>query len=1018
VEVNYSAYTWWASETGSDPGGTGNLFPGSAFENSNAYKYVKIAVTAIRYLNLSMALAPKHAILANETDAVTVELSSDIPEPALDHIVWEVDGLIDTGDDKWCDPALDGKQILSLAKVNGGKAVEVKALSFDGARTLRIRASFDGGKYTTTATVELLPSLKLEKGATNIEVLEKAVTLNKALETGALLPIVITEQVISKIKEPKLMSLAEGDASRAFTDSVMTGSILTGGVRLVTITGNYKDPTKVTVLKQFKAEISKTNARLVEINLSDENNFASAKNVATSNVRLQILPEGADGSDDGNWITSSNVFKLTVTETWPKVTVKFKGPLSLAFPTLPAAITATTNKGAKVKSITFDTERANAKAATAGSADVLVFGGKDPGSHGGKLEFENGRGEINLNYTIETDDTVTPPPLPSSRKIALTTRTALEGRKGIVEIEGYKPMQVGKYKGSTLKATSMPAVLNITVNAATAMPKLKTNKASYPLMVPAPGATEGFTNEILLLSANKTPFEQGYKVKDAIIVNENASKQKMTNKDSDLSAEYLGNGKVRLTCLHGPTANPKAGTVAMKVILEDPAFTDQTDPASKSKSVIVGFKITTPAIGNMKPTNKAVTVNVNKDHVRLEGENKLKVIDIPIKLNVENRVFDDWGIIGAPAADKNSKTPVWNDPIEDAFYVVPGINKVTLMVDKEQLEKLIAHHNTIKAQSNLKYTLRIGSKDLNLEAGRTQTFNVTLNVIKKPSSFKVTLGKARINISNPASVQAATVTLTNTVSEIDSVKLFEQQFKGKNLVDLGVVESKDFEAKVTGPLKFAIVKKNGALPPPNVAQKLSVKITLKNGQELESWTHKPALAANKQWTDKPIAVNPMQTASKATVSRKDISLYKAAPLSGETLSVKLTTPANVRLGTVSINPASVKALEDGGFRLERGGDGEWTIHFANDSTPRRIDAKGKVVNTSKTSGIPKEPAASYKVGLQLWAEGTYTWKADPKQSDGLARDKSGNLIPVALKNPANNKNASKPTTVNITVRIK
>ena len=63
------------------------------------------------------------------------------------------------------------------------------------------------------------------------------------------------------------------------------------------------------------------------------------------------------------------------------------------------------------------------------------------------------------------------------------------------------------------------------------------------------------------------------------------------------------------------------------------------------------------------------------------------------------------------------------------------------------------------------------------------------------------------------------------------------------------------------------------------------------------------------------------------------------------------------------------------------------------------------------------PKASYKVGLQVWPEGAYRWQTDPRQPDGLARDKSGNLVPTALVDPANGKPASKPVTVYVTISI-
>ena len=133
------------------------------------------------------------------------------------------------------------------------------------------------------------------------------------------------------------------------------------------------------------------------------------------------------------------------------------------------------------------------------------------------------------------------------------------------------------------------------------------------------------------------------------------------------------------------------------------------------------------------------------------------------------------------------------------------------------------------------------------------------------------------------------------------------------------------------------------------------------------------------------------------------------------------TAANpgVKIGAVSINPASVKLLQDGGFRLEQSGGGEWTIYFANDNVPKVLNKKGGLTTS--------QPKASYKVGLQVWPEGTFRWKTKAEKAlwegdDGTyALDKSGNKIPVAIGNPTPGKSkgkaTTKPTTVNVTIRI-
>ncbi|MCL1894906.1 MAG: hypothetical protein FWG03_00005, partial [Clostridiales bacterium] len=430
-----------------------------------------------------------------------------------------------------------------------------------------------------------------------------------------------------------------------------------------------------------------------------------------------------------------------------------------------------------------------------------------------------------------------------------------------------------------------------------------------------------------------------------------------------------------------------------------------------------------------------------------------RLATIPVAINVDNLALGSLGIasvggtlqIAADNKTMSNKAP-WGRYIGNqggspsggtgfAVDVRPGAapNTIELWADKAKLKEFVAAHNEAvgpknSAKTNMKFTLMISDARPGAVPGATldsrfrdsknklQAVGITLNLIKDAPGFSVSLAKQRLDITNPDGFQGATVKLTNVASEIKYVKLYEQRFsdaKKKVLCDLGNMESRDFETVVTGPLEFQIVKKPGALPPPNVGQKLSVEVGLKNGQVLRSWVYD----GKKLWTDKPITVNPQQPGYKATYSRNNVTMHRSAPLSGEAVGLRLTPTAtnpDVMIGAVSIDPASVKLLEDGGFRLEQSGEGEWTIYFANDRTPKVVDKNGKV---QLKNGLPVAPNASYKVGMQIWPEGAYKWQTDPRQPDGLARDKSGNRVPVALTNPANGKAASKPVTVNVTVKI-
>jgi len=164
---------------------------------------------------------------------------------------------------------------------------------------------------------------------------------------------------------------------------------------------------------------------------------------------------------------------------------------------------------------------------------------------------------------------------------------------------------------------------------------------------------------------------------------------------------------------------------------------------------------------------------------------------------------------------------------------------------------------------------------------------------------------------------------------------------------------------------------------------------------------------NNKAIDKPLSIKPAFTVSKAVQSTKAVTLYKATPMTGQSLNIRLTTPANVKPGAVQLNQASLNGLKlvtsgsapgaivkSDGFRLEQSGAGDWTIYFKETTAPKALDAKGKIVN----------PKQNYTIRIELWADGTYKLNSSGK--------------PEALKNPANGNAMTKPTYVNVKVILK
>ena len=106
-----------------------------------------------------------------------------------------------------------------------------------------------------------------------------------------------------------------------------------------------------------------------------------------------------------------------------------------------------------------------------------------------------------------------------------------------------------------------------------------------------------------------------------------------------------------------------------------------------------------------------------------------------------------------------------------------------------------------------------------------------------------------------------------------------------------------------------------------------------------------------------------------------------------------------------ISQASLKKIKfdssapNNGFELLRSGEGEWTVYFKDGKAPQHPMNK---------KGMRPALGKSYKLQLELWAEGTYMTDAD-----GEAIVVNDALVPISV-----GKKKSAPTIVTITVNIK
>ena len=232
------------------------------------------------------------------------------------------------------------------------------------------------------------------------------------------------------------------------------------------------------------------------------------------------------------------------------------------------------------------------------------------------------------------------------------------------------------------------------------------------------------------------------------------------------------------------------------------------------------------------------------------------------------------------------------------------------------------------------------------------------------------------------------------------MQLFDSQASGiLNTSDV----SKDFKVSSVSGKTFRIMAAHKSLAP-GAPKKLSVRVTLVDGTVLDTRT---VDGANNVTGDKPVTITPIQGKGKAVLSKKAVTLNRWTPLTGDSLELGLKTPANVKLGAVALNEASLKALKlrvnDGtyamasdGFRLVQKGANEYTIYFLNSVAPRPPDNSAGMV----------ELKPSYTVKLEVWAEGTYRLDATGRPAALEGVNAKGQTV------------KSKPMMVNVRINIK
>ena len=546
---------------------------------------------------------------------------------------------------------------------------------------------------------------------------------------------------------------------------------------------------------------------------------------------------------------------------------------------------------------------------------------------------------------------------------------------------------------------------------AAAMPKVKLDRSSVSLYYTAVPGGEAAKDVINVDDLRPVVLSVGPAAKGALLEDAWYAIKDIMSTDNKLEAVYKGGGKVAVSPLSGSV--PKK--VKLRVVFFDPADTSND---KLFRDLTLNVKMVNAS--GLKAVNKATSVSVNKEH------NSTAVRDVPITLNVHNLVLEDWDVIDAPAADKNSNTPAWGgngfgdaDDWRDAIVVANDGSGISITANKARLDNLVNKHDSTK---NAKYTMKIGSPKLNKSAGKDVAFKLTLNIVKSAAGMKLAVDKkAKLDIANPFSAARVKVALVGTSSGIAEVRLYESLGKTAS-AEPSVVHTGLAPVFEAGALSFDIVAKDQAAAPlaPAVKNNLSVWVKLENGQEIASWSEGKKNGTTV-YNDKLITITPVQTVQKGW--KAGAALYKAQPLAGSPVhGVTLTRPAGVTTGEVQLNMKKLKALRfavpaaedevgarkagDGyykqvdGFEIKQNGPDEWTIYFKDGVCPARVFSSDfrKVGNLK----------SSYKADLQIWAEGTYL----VDEHGAPVRDANGDLKPLG-----SGKKASKPTVVTLTVTI-
>gem|GEM_PF-6603745 len=994
----------------------------------------------------TISLTPTNAILEDEAVSVTIEAMFEPDIEDYDKIEWSVErgrsnvsvadsrpqlvkgGVVD-GWTEW--RAGETGAVLILTRLAEdtvdtefeGKRAEVKATAagLAAGETMRVRATYlvsdtlPGGRYTAVSTVELIPALPITTDNTRARVPDPTVVANKARVVAARVPIVLErtpkpdpvrpmgldglDDGLGALDEPQELGGAR------LIDEVVIGTMPTSGANagiFTRWTPLAANPEAVT------ARISQTDDRFIEIMVDMGVRNATTKNLV---ARLRVKGTGENGVPPVYIYT--NTFSVQVVERYPTYTYIQSNQLNTRYPDRDTVVTARASDGSRLEILSI--VHNNSKAANFVS---IQADGKTLRPVGTKA------GRPSLRLTVVNHD----------YKFANKAAKA-NGNNGNV-------------------------IVTTAINVVNTMPAVRLDRSSLGFLSPnattlPPGPHPirdalGPITINLITSNTRVPFEQGYKVADVVISDVDNRQRAYNSPHRDNVDISYDKATGRITLTPKATMPASNGRLWLAVSYEgmSASLADRTYLAVNFTSRALD-KVTVSISPKSYRINNAITPRSNNLDLTGRVGDGTVVAEFAVNMNVANLHITDWtqtvagrettktGTQWLNVAKEQEDYPggAWNTPGAAPVTLVtprdsmgwPMPNRIRVVANADEMMRLTRHPvNGNPDSRNKTYSLTVGTAGLlsNISRATPRTFALGLTFSGAQPNFSISLGKGNIDVSLEDSFRPATVRLTDTSSPVREVRLYNTAEDATR-----AVQSHDFETVMTGPNTFNIKMREGRFGyvRPKLAQRLSVEVILENGQILKSWG---VNAKNGRPTDKTISINPASAVPRANPTRlADVSMYRDQPLQG----AKLTTlgfdgtraPIGAEIGYVQIQASGIRGFEDGGFRLEQNGEGEWTIHFMNDDRPYIVATSGNNAGnrTYTRAGDLTPLKSSYTLRIEMWPKGTYQLYPEGHEHAGqpmlvqAGQDKNWRVQPH-MNNASKPKATTKPTVINQRVFVR